>query len=554
MTTKYINFTEEFEQEVKQELELKEQGSRQKTSKNLTGRTYNKIIRLMMHGQLHDIVKPNDKNKKGVVVAFGCKSDMTKKLAKKIRTLQQLINDQPTHFSQGAYPLYKLKSDRKGVVWGFTKENLNQINFIFVDIDNQERTPMEIVDWGRLNGLTVNLIVRTDKGYQVFFIFKTALYLNNKRHDWILKSADMVANNVKKVFKNGSFDVDMGCVNYQICRFPRKDYIVYYNVDDLNSYDFYAKWSLKHKDNDAHNSILGGAAGGFTLVKGNLPGWCRALRGFNQYEEGDRNTCLYTVALGYKDSEIPLEQAIAELVPWMSGQGLKESDSKRTVESAYRGGKHATKQFFESLIEKYNLDVDHVASVDFTRMTEKERKRFFAKLKPAKPREQRKYTHSSERAEDLLKLANKNGGKLTGSKKELMAQLGMKTGNNKPLDAAIKQLETRDDVNVQKSRRNRNELVITIMMVDVKDNGAEGTKQAPMTAHKANTRQMTKQELQKAVALSVIGPVKEREGNRQKAVQTVGTVAYERLLTLFIQDPEAFMGGSERLNEVRQTG
>lgn len=550
--TKYINFTNEFQKDVEEELELKDHEVRQKATKNLTGRTYTKIIRLMMHGQLHDIVHPDDKNKKGVVVAFSCKSDMTKKMAKKIRTLQQLINDQPTHFSQGAYPLYKLKSDRKGVVWGFTKENLNQINFIFVDIDNQDRTPMEIVDWGRLNGLTVNLIVRTDKGYQVYFVLKEALYLNGKKKQWILRSADMVANNVKKVFKNGGFDVDTGCVNYQICRFPRKDYIVYYNVDDLNSYDFYAKWSLKHKDNDDHNSILG-AAGGFTLVKGNLPGWVRALRGYNQYEEGDRNTCLYTVALGYKDSEIPLEQAIAELVPWMSGQGLKESDSKRTVESAYGHGKHATKQFFESLIEKYNLDVDHVAHIDFKKMTAKERKKFFAKLKPAKPRKDRVRNHACEYADDLMEMIESEEGRLTGKKSELMKRLGLKRGNNKPLDNALEILRNRKDVTVKQDKQGR-QIVITIEMINNID--LEEHQQTGLGLHsvKQSEKKMTKKELVKAVALSVIGPVSDREGYREKVVLTVGMRAYQSLLTAFITDPSGFMGGDDKLNEVRQTG
>lgn len=546
--SKYINFTDEFNREVEEELALRDAERRQES---LTSRTYCSIIRTMMHGQLHDVARPNDSNKKGVVVTFSCKSDMNKKLAKKARTLQQLINDQPTHFSQGAYPEGLIKRDKKGVTWGFTKENLNQINFIFVDIDSQERTPMEIVDWSLSNGLTVNLIVRSDKGYQVFFILKEALYLNGKRKEWILNSADKTADNIKNMFKSGGFDVDMGCVNYQICRFPRKDYIVYYNVDDLNSYDFYAKWSLKHKDNDAHNSILGGAAGGFTLVKGNLPGWCRALRGFNRYEEGDRNTCLYTVSLGYHDSGIPLEQAIIELVPWMFGQGLRKDEARRTVESAYGHGKHATKQFFESLIEKYNLDADHVAHIDFKKMTVKERKKFFAKLKPAKPRKDRVRNHASEYADDLMKMIESEEGRLTGKKSELMKRLGLKRGNNKPLNNALEILRNRKDVSVKQEKQGR-QIVITIEMIN--NIGLEEQQQAGLHSVKQSEKKMTKKELVKAVALSVIGPVSDREGYREKVVLTVGMRTYQSLLTAFITDPSGFMGGDDKLNEVRQTG
>lgn len=369
---------------------------------------------------------------------------------------------------------------------------------------------------------------------------------------WILNSADKTADNIKNMFKNGGFDVDTGCVNYQICRFPRRDFIVYYDIDNLNTYDYYAKWSLNHQNNNVMRNVVSG--GGFTLIKGNLPGWCRALRGFNQYEEGDRNTCLYTVSLGYHDSGIPLEQAIIELVPWMTSQGLKESNSKRTVESAYKGGKHATKQYFQELIEKYDLDDAHVATIDFKKMTEKERKRFFAKLKPAKPRSKRVRNHASEYAEDLLQIARENDGKLSGTKKELMEQLGLKPGNNKPLDRAIKLIEARDDVNVQKNRRNRNELVLTIMLGAEKPMKKEQQQPAMTSTKKPQQKQMTKQELQKDIALSVVGPVSERESHRERVVKMIGTVAYGKLLAAFITDPEAFMGGTEKLNEVRQTG
>lgn len=552
MTTKYINFTEEFEQEVKQELELKEQAARQKTSKNLTGRTYNKIIRLMMHGQLHDIVKPNDKNKKGVVVAFACKSDMNKKLAKTVHTLQQLISGQPTHFSQGAYPAGLIKRDRKGTTWGFTKENLNQINFIFVDVDDQKRTPTEIVDWSRLNGLTVNLIVRTDKGYQVYFVFKEALYLNGKKKQWILNSADQTANNVKEMMKEGGFNVDMGCVNYQICRFPRKDYIVYYNFDRLDDYDFYAKWSVKRTETSRLPRKNGVRGANFTLVKGNLPGWARALVGCTTIKQGDRNTALYTVSLAYRDAGIPLEQALIELTNWMDPRGLRRSDIKRTIESAYQHEFHARKEFFEPLLREYNLSVDYVRQIDWNKLTEAQKKRYWAHVKPAKPRSARQRIHASEYAEDLLQLAKENNGKIAGTKKELMEQLGLNPGNNKPLDRAIKLIEDRDDVNIQKSRRNRNELVLTIML------GAEKPKeqeQPLMTStKKPHQKQMTKQELQKTIALSVVGPVSERESHRERAVKMIGTVAYGKLLAAFITDPEAFMGGAEKLNEVRQTG
>lgn len=537
--TKYINFTSEFEQDVEEEIRMKQQADD----------TYMKLIRLMMHNQLKDEDCPDD-NKKGAVVCFLNKPAMKAKKAVIVDNLQEVIKLQPTHFTQGAYPSFKLKSDKKGVTWGFQKDNLNQINFLMVDFDDLSKTPDEIVRFAKSIGLHVNLIVRSDKGYQAYFIFREALYLNNKRHDWILKSADMIADNLKKAFKNGGFNgVDEGCTNYQICRFPRRHTIEYVDINRVDTYDFYAKWSKKNAET-ARLPRVDSSHSGLMLIKGNLPGWARALHGYTGFQRGDRNTATYTVALAFRDSDIPFAQAEKELMDWMTPQGLPIDEIQHIVNNAYKGTKHAASDYFEPLIEKYQLDVQKVSKVDWDKLTEKQKKRYWSQVKPAKPREQRQRNHAKEYADDLVKMALENDGKLTGSKSELMGRLGLKKGNNKPLNNALDIIKSRDDITMTTERMGK-QIVITISTVDAKKLVSE------MQADQKQEQEQkyTEEKMKEDVAISAIGKPNVREYARTRVVKVVGLKGYEALLNDFIMAPEKFLNGDENtLSRIRGAG
>ena len=542
MATKYINFTSEFEQDVQDELALK-----RKKNNELTTRTYYKILRLMLHDQLKDSSRPNDSNKKGCVIAFSNKKAMVAKKAEIVTSLQRLVKMQPTHFSQGSYPHFKLHVDKKGVVSGFQKDNLNQINFCLVDIDDQKKTVDEIVNCAEIYGLCPSLIVQTDKGWQVYFVFTEALYLNGKKFKWILNAAEQVNENIKKIYKNNGFNVDMGCTTFQICRFPQKERIGFYDIDNLMSFDEYAKWSLKRSE---YSRLTGdkniNTSTGMSLIKGDIPGWARALLGFGSFEKGDRNTALYTVSLSFKDSGFPIEQAQQELTNWMGAQGLDSTEIKRTVESAYKHDKHAQKAYFEPLLEKYGLDVQKTGQIDWSKFTEKQLKRYWSARKPAKARQERKNSHYSEWMADIMELIEENGC-LEITKAELLRKLGINRNNHGTLNIVLKKLVDEGKIELTKGTSRKAPLII-------KKKAGTPEQSVGKTEKPERTGKYGKQELVEDVARSFVGRVAGRELARVRAVKFVGVQKYQQLVTAFITDPENFVGGKEVLDRVRNNG
>lgn len=344
--------------------------------------------------------KENDKqHKKGAIFVVRKKSDFTESGVKGyIITSKETVIEQAgklTHFTPNIYRRYQYADQDRRYVKGFTEENLQQVNTFVVDIDTQEHTVQKILlacvdeSVGQ-----PTLIVSSDRGYQVFFVLETPIYISNKNDFRSLKVAKRIAENLKRSLK--SVDADQYCNDFGFFRMPNHQNVEWFDETAVYTPASLIAWSQR-RDDDAGRSLYV-VPQKMQVTSLTQSEWFNRLLHATDVkgEKGQigRNNVLFTLALvcfqDGKDQSFTfdlLDEYNARLRHPLSCQELKT-----IIASAYSGKyKGAKKEYVEQLLALYVQGADGV-SVHFGHK---------GWYKHKKPREERQRSHGHEWEQDI---------------------------------------------------------------------------------------------------------------------------------------------------------
>ena len=214
--------------------------------------TYNpKFSKAPAHLQLQ--AKHQDQvHKKGAVFAVRKKVDfLTEGVKGYIITSKETLLDhanQISHFTPNVYRTFQYSNEKRTMIKGFEEKNLQQINVFVVDIDTQKHSINDILLACIDESVgEPTLILKTDRGYQVYFALATPIYISNHKKHLSLKVAKRIAENVKRSLV--SVDADIYCNDFGFFRTPNNQNVVWFNEYAVYEPSKLIDWSQRQDDN-----------------------------------------------------------------------------------------------------------------------------------------------------------------------------------------------------------------------------------------------------------------------------------------------------------------
>ena len=369
----------------------------------------------------------------GTVFAFRDKARMMAARGIAIRSQEALWEneDRLTHWTPNPYRYGKKIPG--GLVSGFSEDNLLALNTFMIDIDFPTRAARDQyarshdIWWDTVidGDIFATLIIKTDKGYQVFYVLDRAAYVRRNARGVlpIVKSAKIIAHNLKAALAERLPQVDLGANDFGITRIPRNDNIVWFEPRLTQRFSDLQRWSMRYsrrkhasKGLSAHKlRVLDGGKQTDQAWFGQL------LRSTEIHATGQgggvaRHNVALTLALACYQSDMAQEDCDHLLDEWNTR--LKDPQNPRDVANAVRDAYSGRYQAASPRYIKYisNNWFDGRLKVPAS-----------MRYKFAKPRTERQNSHVVEWAEDVLAWVQAHAGAagVQVTQRQLMAELKM---------------------------------------------------------------------------------------------------------------------------------
>ena len=301
-------------------------------------------------------------SKKGAVFAVREKSHFldTKVMGYIITSKETLLEDAAnlTHFTPNVYRTFGYQDEKRRFIHGFEEQNLLQINTFVVDIDTTRYSREDILMACMDESIGLpTLIVRSDRGYQVFFVLDKPLFISNNHNFRGLKVAKRISDNLKRSLQ--SVEADRFCNDFGFFRLPTETNIVYSDLNNTYSMQQFINWSMKC-DSDIERPLFVVPTKGTQNVSVMESDWLQALIGAVDVKgkkgQIGRNNTLFTLALvclqeGWSEDRTFdfLDEFNSKLL-----NPLKTRNLLTIIQSAFSGKYHGpSKEYVEALLELY---------------------------------------------------------------------------------------------------------------------------------------------------------------------------------------------------------
>ena len=355
---------------------------------------------ILKSGISADRIKRKEMNQYGKIAAANSKEQMMANTGYTVGSIETLNSNAHavTHFTPNVYHFLSRKGN---VVRGHEEENLKQINTFVVDIDSPAVTVQDIL----LESLDIEveptLILRTDKGFHVYFILDKPVYVSRKTKYRSLRVAKEISKNIRLAYSEVLPGVDLTCNHFGYFRCPNKNNVAFYNPEATHVFSELMEWS-KRKTDDAVTALK-------LVVDNTFKGrhrqvkeeWYRELMNQSAIYQGHgygRNNTIFTLSLANYQSEVPEETCLDRMDEFNSRLEfpLSHRAVERIVKSAYSGKyQGAQKEYINALISSW---------------TQKEgtTRAWNGFYKHKKAREDRKNSHAFEREQDIVEYIEKH--------------------------------------------------------------------------------------------------------------------------------------------------
>ncbi|AXQ78554.1 replication protein RepR [Streptococcus chenjunshii] len=305
-----------------------------------------------------------DEGKRGAIFAFRSKANMIKARGLVLTSMEAITEneDRFTHWTPNVYRFGAYKDDRRQITRGHAEENLRQINTFYIDFDitssSEEMTSGDILTAAIDLGFMPTIILKSDKGFQAYFVLDEPAYVTVHSQFKVIKVAKAISQNLRNYFGQ-VLPVDMTCNHFGIARMPRTDNIELFHEEYTYSFQEWLAWSMKQSDLPFPNkkpnlTVIAGTEGvrqidepwyGLLMREANIKG-DKALMG--------RNNVLFTLALANFSSGVSQSDCEAVLADF-NGQlvePLSQDEFLKVVCSAYSGKYEAASRDYIKLLCK----------------------------------------------------------------------------------------------------------------------------------------------------------------------------------------------------------
>ncbi|WNO82645.1 primase C-terminal domain-containing protein [Streptococcus suis] len=379
-----------------------------------------------------------EEGKRGAIFAYRSKENMVKARGVVLTSMEAILENQDsfTHWTPNAYRFGAYSDANRRVTRGHSEDNLRQINTFYIDFDitssAEEMTTGDILTTAIDLGFMPTLILKSDKGFQAYFVLEEPAYVTAHSQFRVVKVAKAISQNLRNYFCQ-NLPVDMTCNHFGIARMPRTDNVEFYHADYTYSFQEWLDWSMKQSDlpfpgKKPNLTVISGSEGvkqidepwyGLLTRESNIKG-ARDVMG--------RNNVLFTLALANFSSGVSqgdCEVALNDF-NWQLDEPLSTGELLKLVASAYSGKYEAASRDYITLLCRAWVNKELRPSDLFI-------KQGWYKFK--KKRADRKYSHYKEWQADILEyLAEKTDIEQTVlrvTQKELQEALGIASSSLK---------------------------------------------------------------------------------------------------------------------------
>lgn len=349
-------------------------------------------------------VSSAEEGKRGAIFAYRSKAHMIKARGLVLTSMEAIEENQDsfTHWTPNVYRFGSYSDSRRQITRGHAEENLRQINTFVIDFDlssDDVMTSGDILTAALDLGFMPTLILKSDKGYQAYFVLSEPAYVTAHSQFKVVKVAKAISQNLRNYFGQ-TLPVDMTCNHFGICRIPRTDNIEFFDEEYTYSFQEWLNWSMKQSDlpfpsKKPNLTVISGTEGAKQIDE---PWYKMLMNESNIKGTKDlmgRNSVLFTLALAnfssgvsQGDCEVVLNEFSLRLdEPVTTGELLK------IIASAYSGKYEAASRDYIMLLCRAWVNKDLKSADLFT-------KQRWYKFK--KKRADRKNSHLYEWKADVL--------------------------------------------------------------------------------------------------------------------------------------------------------
>lgn len=345
-----------------------------------------------------------EEGKRGAIFTYRSKAHMIKARGLILTSMEAIKENQDgfTHWTPNVYRFGSYSDSRRQITRGHAEENLRQINTFVIDFDlssDDVMTSGDILTAALDLGFMPTLILKSDKGYQAYFVLSEPAYVTAHSQFKVVKVAKAISQNLRSYFGQ-TLPVDMTCNHFGICRIPRTDNIEFFDEEYTYSFQEWLNWSMKQSDlpfpsKKPNLTVISGTEG----AKQTDEPWYKMLMNESNIKGTKdlmgRNSVLFTLALANFSSGV--SQGDCEVVLNEFSLRLDEpvttSELLKIIASAYSGKYEAASRDYIMLLCRAWVNKDLKAADLFT-------KQRWYKFK--KKRADRKNSHLYEWKADVM--------------------------------------------------------------------------------------------------------------------------------------------------------
>ena len=349
-------------------------------------------------------VSSAEEGKRGAIFAYRSKAHMIKARGLVLTSMEAIEENQDsfTHWTPNVYRFGSYSDSRRQITRGHAEENLRQINTFVIDFDlssDDVMTSGDILTAALDLGFMPTLILKSDKGYQAYFVLSEPAYVTSHSQFKVVKVAKAISQNLRSYFGQ-TLPVDMTCNHFGICRIPRTDNIEFFDEEYTYSFQEWLNWSMKQSDlpfpsKKPNLTVISGTEG----AKQTDEPWYKMLMNESNIKGTKdlmgRNSVLFTLALANFSSGV--SQGDCEVVLNEFSLRLDEpvttSELLKIIASAYSGKYEAASRDYIMLLCRAWVNKDLKSADLFT-------KQRWYKFK--KKRADRKNSHLYEWKADVM--------------------------------------------------------------------------------------------------------------------------------------------------------
>ena len=305
-----------------------------------------------------------EEGKRGAIFGFRTKANMVKARGLVLTSMEAIEENQDhfTHWTPNVYRFGAYNDDKRRVTRGHSEDNLRQINTFYIDFDitssAEEMTSGDILTASIDLGFMPTLILKSDKGFQAYFVLSESAYVTAHSQFRVVKVAKAISQNLRNYFGQ-TLPVDMTCNHFGIARMPRTNNIEFYHEEYTYSFQEWLDWSMKQSNlpfpsKKPNLTVISGSEGvkqvdepwyGLLLREANIRG-AKALMG--------RNNVLFTLALANFSSGVSQSDCEAVLDDFNEhlAEPLSQDEFLKIIRSAYSGKYEAASRDYIKLLCK----------------------------------------------------------------------------------------------------------------------------------------------------------------------------------------------------------